>query len=142
MTPSLPERMVAVDATAASRFGDSLAEAERNFSRDAQRIGLGPAFAQYGSDDAMNMGGAADTNFVIGATAIARVVSEGRPAGSSPVSWGPDRVIVASSGDLGVTIGMIYPNAPAPDGSRAAGFPFFTVWHRPNAAAPWRYIAE
>ena len=142
MAPSLPERMAPVDASAAARFAESLAEAERSFSRDAQRIGLGPAFAQYGSGDAMNMDGAADTTFVIGAAAIARVVSAGGPASGSPVSWGPDRVIVASSGDLGVTIGMIYPNAPAADGSRAAGFPFFTVWHRPNPAAPWRYIAE
>jgi len=142
MPPSLPERMVAVDTSSTSRHGISLADVERSFSRDAQRIGLGPAFAQYGSDDAMNMGGANDTSFVIGAAAIARVVSEGGPATGSPVSWGPDRVIVASSGDLGVTIGMIYPNAPAADGSRALGFPFFTVWHRPNPAAPWRYIAE
>ena len=82
------------------------------------------------------------TTFVIGAEAIARLVSEGGPASGSPVSWGPDRVIVASSGDLGVTLGMLHPNAPAADGSRAAGFPFFTVWHRTNPVAPWRYIAE
>jgi len=142
MLPSLPERLVPFDANGSDRFGESLAEAERSFSRDAQVIGLGPAFAQYGSADAMNMGGAEDAAFVIGATAIADVVVRGRPATGSPVSWGPERVLVASSGDLGVTIGMIYPNAPAADGSRAAGFPFFTVWHRPNPAAPWRYIAE
>jgi ketosteroid isomerase-like protein len=137
MAPSLPVRMVAFDPSGTGRFGESLAESERSFSRDAQRIGLGPAFAQYGRADAVNMGGATDTTFVFGAEAIAR----GVPAGSS-VSWGPNRVIVASSGDLGVTIGMIYPNQRPADGSQPAGFPFFTVWRRSGPAAPWRYIAE
>lgn len=142
MAPSLPSRMVAIDPSGSARLGASLAEAERSFSRDAQRVGLGPAFAQYGSDDAMNMGGADDTSFVIGAAAIARAVSDGGPATGSPVNWGPDRVIVASSGDLGVTIGMIHPNTPPADGSPAPQFPFFTVWHRASPTAPWRYIAE
>jgi hypothetical protein len=35
---------------------------------------------------------------------------------------------------------MIRPDAPA--AGQPAAFPFFTVWHRPDAAAPWRYVAE
>jgi hypothetical protein len=56
------------------------------------------------------------------------------------VSWAPERVIAASSGDLGVTIGWIVPNAPSPD--RPAKNPFFTIWRKANASAPWRYVAE
>jgi hypothetical protein len=49
-------------------------------------------------------------------------------------------VIVASSGDLGVTIGMIHPNTPR--AGQPANFPFFTIWRRANPTAPWRYVAE
>ena len=56
------------------------------------------------------------------------------------LAWAPDRVIVASSGDLGVTIGMIHPNRP--EAGQPTNFPFFTIWRRPSASAPWRYVAE
>ena len=79
---------------------------------------------------------------MIGSEAIGRTVSAGDAPGGSPVSWAPDRVIVASSGDLGVTIGMIRPNAQPADGSTPAGFAFFTIWRRATPKDPWRYVAE
>ena len=48
---------------------------------------------------------------------------------------------VASSGDLGVSIGTIHPNHPDANG-QSNSFPFFTVWRRDGPNAPWRYIAE
>jgi ketosteroid isomerase-like protein len=144
MAPALPARAVAPSADSAAVAGhrESLDQAERAFSRDAQEIGLGPAFVRYGSADAINLGGANDTAFVVGPEAIGRLVSEGGPATGSPVSWAPDRVIVASSGDLGVTIGLIRLNEPPADGSSPASFPFFTVWRRASPSDPWRYVAE
>ena len=142
MAPALPARMVppTTDAAAIDAHRRSLDAAERAFSDDAQRIGLGPAFARYGSADAVNMGGAADTTFVLGAESIARAVSRGVAEGTSPVTWAPERVLVASSGDLGVTIGFIRPRAPAAGGPTAS--PFFTIWRRASPDAPWRYVAE
>jgi len=59
------------------------------------------------------------------------------------LGWGADvRTIVAASGDFGVTIGHIVPNAPGADGKPQPGRPFFTIWNRANPAATWRYIAE
>jgi hypothetical protein len=144
MPAALPPRMVAPsnDAAALERFRGSLDQAERAFSDEAQKIGLGAAFVKYGTTDAVNMGGPNAPGFVIGSEAIGRAVSVGGPPGASPVSWAPDRVIVAGSGDLGVTIGVIRPNAPAADGSAPAGFPFFTIWRRATTKDPWRYIAE
>ncbi|MBP6442438.1 MAG: nuclear transport factor 2 family protein [Gemmatimonadales bacterium] len=130
------------DAATQRTIEESLAEAERTFSREAQTMGLGPAFAKHGSADAMNLGSQADSNFTFGAEAIGRKIGDGDTTKTSPVSWGPDRVIAASSGDLGVTIGMIYPKEPAADGSKAKGFPFFTVWRRAGPGQPWRYVAE
>jgi ketosteroid isomerase-like protein len=140
MAPTLPARIAppSSDLSVIAGYRKSLDQAERGFSADAQRIGLRAAFVKYGSRDAMNVGGASSPGFVVGAENIARAVSAGEPAGGSTVSWAPDNVIVASSGDLGVTIGVIHPNVP--DGGK--GFPFFTIWRRASPSAPWRYVAE
>jgi len=142
IAPLLPAQLVApsTDAAVITRHRESLDAAERAFSNEAQKIGLGPAFVKFGSDDSLNLGGASDAGLVVGAENIARTVSAGQPAGGSTLNWAPDRVIVASSGDLGVTIGMIHPNAPA--AGQPANFPFFTIWRRQSATAPWRYVAE
>jgi len=135
LLPTAP--MSQVDGIAARA---SLAQVERDFSAEAQRIGLGPAFAKFGRTDAVNMGGPGTAGFVIGAQAIAQAVG-GDGGATSPVSWGPDTVLVAASGDLGVTIGVIRTNQPPPDGSPGR-FAFFTVWYRPDPGSPWRYLAE
>ena len=142
MPPALPARLVpaSTEPGVIAGFRDSLDQAERAFSAEAQRIGLGAAFVKYGSTDAINLGGASSPGFVVGSENIGRLVSAGQPAAGSTLSWGPDRVIVASSGDLGVTIGVIHSNAAAPEGTR--GFPFFTIWRRASPGAPWRYVAE
>jgi hypothetical protein len=66
------------------------------------------------------------------------------------VNWGPEKTIVAPSGDFGVTIGYIVRNAATADSSAGSrqdgkippGQPFFTIWRRGSPDAPWRYIAE
>jgi hypothetical protein len=137
--PSLPARMVppVTDPAILARHRESLAAAEKAFSDTSQIIGLGPAFKLNGRADAINMGGPTVADFVRGNEAIAESVgkaSEGKP---SPVAWSAgEGVLVASSGDLGITFGIIKPHAePA-----SPGFPFFTIWRRENGV--WRYIAE
>lgn len=147
--PALPDALVAptTDAAVIERHRESLAKAERDFSAEAQVIGIGPAFEKYGSADAMNLGGPNDAGFVIGNVTIGRAIGGGGAPTGSPVTWGPDhRVIVASSGDLGVNLGYIVPkpgqNTPAPAAGAPPGSPFFTIWRRANASSPWRYVAE
>jgi hypothetical protein len=141
MDPALPARLVEpeTDPDVIRAHEQSLAEIERAFSRDAQSIGLDAAFVRYGSADAVNMG-PPNGPYLVGAEAIGRMVGEGEPASGSSVSWGPDEgVIVASSGDLGITFGRIRSNDPAAD---APPFPFYTIWRRASPDAPWRYVAE
>lgn len=141
MEPALPSQLVqpATDPAVVRAYEESLAEAERSFSRDAQSIGLGAAFVRYGGPDAVNMGPPSGP-YLVGAEAIGRMVGEGEPANGSSVSWGADEgVIVASSGDLGITFGLIRSNDPASD---ATPFPFYTIWRRPSPEGPWRYVAE
>ena len=144
VAPSLPERMLpqSTDTGLVASYRSSLDATERAFSDNAKVIGLGAAFARYGRPDAVNMGGAKDAAFVVGAEAIGLVVSDGKPEEPSTLVWAPDRVIVASSGDLGVTIGLIRETAPGPDPNAPTVFPFFTVWQRATPADPWRYVAE
>ncbi len=141
----LPAKLVAPakEGAVIEQYRKSLADAETSFSADAQKTGIGPAFAQYGSPDAINLGGPDVAVFLVGNQAIGTAVGGGSTAPGSPVSWGPDvKTIVAASGDFGVTIGHIVPNAPGADGKPQSGRPFFTIWHRANPSAPWRYIAE
>ena len=140
MPPSLPQQLVTPKPVTAL-VKQSLVAAEKSFSDAAQKIGLGPAFAKFGLVDAVNFGGGANASYVVGAPAIAKLVSTGQPAtGGSTVSWSCDTPIVASSGDLGVSIGFIRQNAPAAAGATAEPAPFFTIWRKVNKV--WKYIAE
>lgn len=120
----------------------ALEASEQAFSDEAQTIGLGPAFAKFGTDASMNLGGSGNAGFVFGAKAIAELVSAGQADGGSTLNWSTDRVIVAASGDLGVSIGYIRFNEASADGNKPAPIPFFTVWRRAAVDQPWRYIAE
>lgn len=126
------------DAAATQRHQASLAAAEQAFSDRAQAVGLSAAFREFGRPDAVNLGhpGAA---FDTGAEVIAAGMQNGGPP--SPVRWSTELSFVASSGDLGVSLGVIRRNVPPADGSPAT-FAFFTVWKRDTADGPWRYIAE
>jgi ketosteroid isomerase-like protein len=136
----LPKQIVSAkrDAEAIERDRDSLASAERSFAAEAQKIGLGPAFKNYGSPDAINLGGPDRLVFIRGNAEIADAVTDPQSPKTSPVNWGPEKAIVASSGDFGVTIGYIVRNQP---GQASPRQPFFTIWQK-DAGGAWKYIAE
>jgi ketosteroid isomerase-like protein len=142
MPPSLPSTLVtpSADPSQIARFRESLAAAEKAFSDEAQKIGIGAAFAKHGRADAVNMGGPKDAGFVVGAEAIGRAVGQGSPTDRSELAWSADRVLVAPSGDLGITFGMI--RILEPKAGQPASIPFFTIWRRDSTTQPWRYIAE
>lgn len=132
----------ASDAATIERYRDSLADAERSFSRDAQTMGIGPAFEHYGHPEAINLGGPDVAAFLLGNKQIGEGVGRGAPPNTSPVNWAPEKTIVAASGDFGVTIGYIVQNKPGPDGKISPGQPFFTIWKRDSTKDRWLYIAE
>ena len=141
MPPSLPVRIVppSTDTAVIEKYRASLAAAEKSFSDEAQKSGLAAAFTRNGHSDAINMGGPKDAEFVVGSASIGRSVGEGTPTDSSPVVWEADhKVLVASSGDLGITFGFIRPTTAKDQ----QPIPFFTIWRRASSADTWRYIAE
>lgn len=136
LEPAVPEELVEPNPQRLQENLASLKAAEKAFSDRAQEVGVGPAFLEFGSEDAMNMGSGSD--FTFGNTAIAKLVGEGN---TTPITWGPDKgALVASSGDLGVTWGYIRPKEPK--AGEPAAFPFFTVWRKAAPDQPWRYVAE
>ncbi|MEX2151799.1 MAG: hypothetical protein WD825_00575 [Gemmatimonadaceae bacterium] len=138
-TPGLPS----TDSATTHRYGNELRAAEIAFSDDAGPMGLGPAFQKWGAPDAVFTGGAAHVEFVRGPEAIAKSVSAGG-ARNTVITWAPTDVIVASTGDLGVSIGTIRITSP-PTAEKAAEtveVPFFTVWKRATPRDVWRYVAE
>lgn len=135
MPPALPRQSVPVSSDTTG-LRTELMRREQAFSDDAQRTSLGQAFARFGSADAINMGGPNDTSFVVGAENIARSVSAGGSPTGSEVTWSADRAIVASSRDLGVTIGRIRATASG------QVYSFFTIWRRARPGAAWLYVAE
>ncbi len=143
MPAALPTQMVApsTDAATIAKFKQELDAAERAFSDEAQKIGLGPAFARNGSADAVNVGPPTSPGFVVSAEQIGKSMGPRSTGPPSPVRWAPDDVIVASSGDLGVTFGMIRTNGEVPPGQSGA-VPFITIWRRASPSDPWRYVAE
>ena len=132
--PALPPRMIPDRPSVAlsTKYRESLAAREAAFSARAQVIGLGPAFLEFGSADAMNFGGGSDMAY--GPAAIAAPLGNEIP---SPVTWGADEgATTSSTGDLGITFGYIRPR----DGSPPT--PFFTIWRRNLTSDPWLYVAE
>jgi ketosteroid isomerase-like protein len=139
LPPVLPERMVepSDNARLIARNRASIDAAERRFSDEAQVIGLGPAFCKHGRKDATNLGGSKG-GMLIGLDKICGTIGGPPP---SPVTWAPDAVEVASSGDLGVTWGMIRRKGEVPAG-QSATIPYTTVWVRSGPDGVWQYIAE
>ncbi len=148
MLPALlPERLVAPvasDAQLAQQRAE-LRAAEGEFSALANRIGVGAAFAQRGTAASLNVGAPSEGRFTRGADAIARAVSGGQALDApSSIVWGADSALVASSGDLGITFGVIRAKTPpagaSSPGASSPGASFFTIWRKFNGQ--WRYVAE
>ena len=138
MAPSLPEKALkpATDPATLAAYKASLDKAERDFSDLALKIGIGPAFVQNGRADATNVG--AGPGFTVGNDKIgADVASFNGP----PIKWGPEDVIVSSTGDFGITWGFIRPVTP-PENGQPGGGPYTTIWRRAAPDQPWRYVAE
>jgi hypothetical protein len=116
--------------------GALMAASEKAFSDEAQLIGLRAAFKKWGRAESVNIG--AEDAVAVGAEAIGNGVAG--PELTSGVTWAADEHIVAPSGDMGLTYGLLH--LKAPPGGQPATIPFFTVWARPKPGDPWRYVAE
>ena len=114
-----------------------LADSERAFARYSVEHNTRDAFIKFFADDGVN--------FAPQPSRTRETLSASPPAPSPPrstLNWAPIYGDIASSGDLGITFGMIRANGPLPDGPSRPPVPFFTIWRRADSAKPWRYVAE
>lgn len=140
---ALPARGVAPDGDAAARaaLAVELAAAERAFSRAANGgASIGAAFASFGDATAANVGGMSSASFIFGPDSIAANVQRGVGPGQT-ITWEPLETRVASSGDVGVTIGVITFGTKG-EPAKAVKVSYFTIWRRDDRSKPWRYVAE
>ena len=90
--PSLPPHLLlaTTDTDVIARHFCSLMNAEAGFSSFAQRGGLSSAFADMGSNDAVNLGGPDDPQVVVGAANLARIVAPVNSDQPATITWGDD----------------------------------------------------
>lgn len=129
------ETVVAADVDSATAARE-IAATEKAFSDDAGARGVVAAFRSAASEFAATMGGPADADFRYGPDQVAAGVGAG--GDTKALSWGSDEVLVARSGDLGLSLGRIHVKPDS--GVAPPPIPFFTVWRRENGR--WRYLAE
>ena len=132
-----PPRSFAVETPIAAKddsvsVARSLAAAEKAFSDDASVRGTHEAFRSRASRFAATIGGPNKADFNYGPDEIAAGVGPD----TKDLDWSSDEVVVAPSGDLGLSMGRIRvksnPNNPP--------IVFFTIWRRENGR--WTYLVE
>lgn len=126
-------------STDSLRFAKELDSAERAFSDRAAVIGLGKAFTENSAIDGHHTGGATDPDFRRGPADIGAGISAGGEPPLGSLTWKPDVVHVAKSGDLGITFGYITIASPGGQSRRVS---YLTVWKRNSPADPWKLAIE
>jgi hypothetical protein len=111
-----------------------LLELERTLSRTAQEQGLGGALASV-IDPSEGMVIRPGVTYST-PDEIARGLAS--PAGAGPMYWQPDRVEVASSGDMGMTSGRY---VQVMSGSEAVQGRYVVVWRR-DSSGDWKALTE
>jgi ketosteroid isomerase-like protein len=113
------------------RVADSL------FSDLADRMGTGFAFAQTAASDGVMFGG---TRLIVGPAAIEEYF-RAQPPGTS-LTWRPIYTVVASSGDLGFTIGESVRTGRGPSGAAVQSFgKYLTIW-RKERNGTWKFVVD
>lgn len=120
------------------KWKQEIANTEKEFADRVAQNGIGPAFLEFAAPDAVLM---RNDSLLIGRESIAGYLKE-TPANGRTIelSWKPDFVDVARSGDLGYTYGKYVFTATDTLGiSRISEGIFHTVWKR-QPDGRWRFV--
>jgi ketosteroid isomerase-like protein len=102
------------------------------------KLGTGVAFGRYAADDAQIFSGPGE--FISGPHAISE--SFGPPTEKNTLVWHPVHGEVASSGDLGFTVGNAVFTGVREDGAKIERFSkYLTVWKKQRDGT-WRYVVD
>ncbi len=115
-----------------------IVETEHEFSEMAQKEGIPKAFLTYAAEDVVLM---RNNSLIIGKESL-RESYKSKKSGSGNVSltWKPDFVDVASSGDLGYTYGKyVHTKTDSIGNTKVVEGVFHTVWKR-QPDGKWQFV--
>jgi len=115
---------------------NEIEETEKEFSAMAQQEGITAAFLAFAADDAVLM---RNNALVLGKEAIKESLGAGSGDNAS-LTWKPDFVDVAASGDLGYTYGRYsYTLTDSAGNKQVQEGIFHTVWKRQEDGS-WKFV--
>jgi len=118
------------------KWKNEIVETEKEFSALAQREGIPAAFVAFAAEDAVLM---RNNSLIIGKEALSESL-QGSASENVSLSWKPDFVDVAASGDLGYTYGkFIYTSTDSLGNESMQEGVFHTVWKR-QADGTWKFV--
>lgn len=119
----------------AEKWKQEIVETEKAFSDLAGKEGIPSAFLTFAAEDAVLM---RNNTLVLGKESL-KESFEGSPENVS-LSWEPDFVDVAASGDLGYTYGkFIYTSTDSLGNESVQEGVFHTVWKRQSDGS-WKFV--
>ncbi len=126
------------DEASLEKWKQEIVETEHAFAALAKAEGIPKAFLTYAAEDAVLM---RNNSLVKGKTEMATFFEKQSPRnGEISLSWEPDFVDVARSGDLGYTYGKFILSVTDTTGvTRENTGVFHTVWKR-QADGSWRFV--
>lgn len=123
------------DAAAAKA---ALIQVDEQFSADAQKIGVGEAFARYAAPDARMLPQGKD---VVSGLDGVRNQMAGFPKGAT-LSWKPFLADVAASGDLGYTLGTYELRAKDDAGQATVAYgKYCSIWKK-QPDGSWKWVVD
>lgn len=122
------------DNSRIEKWKQEILDTERSFAKMASEEGIYKAFTYYAADEAVLM---RNNKLIIGKPAIMQLY-QGKD--SKGLSWEPDFVDVATSGDLGYTYGRYtFTYADSSGKTVTDRGVFHTVWKRQEDGS-WKYV--
>jgi len=118
------------------KWKNEIVETEKEFSAMAQKEGIPAAFVAFAAEDAVLM---RNNSLIIGKEALSESF-QGSGTENVSLSWKPDFVDVAESGDLGYTYGQfIYTSTDSLGNDSLQEGIFHTVWKRQSDGS-WKFV--
>ena len=120
------------------KWKSEIIETEQEFVEMVQKDGIPKAFLNYAADDAVLM---RNNSLIIGKEALRESYKNRKQEnGKVNLTWEPDFVDVALSGDLGYTYGKyVYTTTDSIGQTKKAEGIFHTVWKR-QPDGKWRFV--
>jgi ketosteroid isomerase-like protein len=135
----LPATLFAADPPAdLEQERAALMRTDQEFSDEAQKVGVGEAFARFADENATML--PAGQNAVHGREGVRRSFAD-YPKGAT-LAWKPNRAVVARSADLGYTLGTYEARGPDASGQVVTRYgKYCSIWKK-QTDGTWKWVVD